>query len=274
MADGTTDGTLQHQVDSLRQQVEAIEVNLLKSRQPWYRTPSVIISTMALLFSFGTTYVSYERTKQQDIHDARAELRTLILRLSALPRENTELFQKYGNNPQALANLSSALNAENALIAKQAAEVIERIPSHVSSTEYYAVGYALGNSGLLDRSLKVLSRAVATSSDVNDEIGALRQYAATLFSAGNPEGGPEHYRKALAIFTKYPSNNHSYIESTHALTEIYWAQMEILQRQCSYAGLHLQEAKKHIEALPPLAFAAQLTGQLADAQKQVGGCRP
>jgi predicted negative regulator of RcsB-dependent stress response len=129
-------------------EIYSLKVALAKHERPWFRRSSVVISVLALLFSLGTTGVSYWHTHQQDIHDARSELRTLIQRLNHLPIEDLEYSRKYENEPKIYGRLSGLLNSENAVIAKQAADVIDRIPSNVSATEYSAVANALIQSAL------------------------------------------------------------------------------------------------------------------------------
>lgn len=273
-AEGPDVESLRATVEGVRREVDALQNHVLKSHQPWYRTPSVLIAALALLFSFGTTFVSYQRTKQQDIHDARTELRTLILRLNALPKENLELTEKFTAKPLYLAGLQSVLNAENALVAKQAAEVIERIPVYVSATEYLTVAYALSNSGLLDKSLQLLAKAVATARDVNDEVGARRQYGGVLFMTGNLEGGRAQFDEALKVFSKYPSANGPFVEFTHALTHLYWSQSEAGQRQCNRAREHTGAAERHLTNLPPAPWTEQVRRQLAEVERQVISCVP
>src|SRR5262249_29566262 len=56
---------------------------------------STLIALAAFLFSFGTTIVSYRRANRQDVHNLKTELRGLLQRLAALPKENLEVMQKY-----------------------------------------------------------------------------------------------------------------------------------------------------------------------------------
>ena len=265
---------VQDSIAAINKELVTVQSKLIRAESPWYRQPALIISLTALLFSFGTTSVSYYRTTQQDIHDARTELRTLILRLSQLPRENIEYSKKYADDSLALGSLSGVLNQENALVAKQAADIINRIPGHVGATEYMSVAGALSNSGLFDPALKLMTRAFAQSADANDEVAILRFFGQTLFATGKLEEGRQKYQAALQIFTKYPTDNQSYIHMTHLFTEMYWSQMETAARQCQFARSHLEEARAHLSSLPPGPGNIPFEGQINQTALAVASCVP
>ena len=265
----TATSTLDKQVNTLQGEVDALQAALAKDERAWYRDPAVVISLLALLFSFGTTAVSYYRTRQQDVHDARAELRTLIQRLGALPRENTELMAKYVEHPLIAAGLSAAVNQENALIAKQAAEVIARIPGYVSATEYLAIANALVASGISEKTAALYERAIAAAHDANDEVNALRTYGAFLFQSGDAGRGRIQFQTALNVFSKYPTRNEYYIGSTHVLTERSWAQAEYGSGGAQEAARHLEKAREYVLRLAPGEFTDQLKGQIREVAKNL-----
>jgi tetratricopeptide (TPR) repeat protein len=265
---------IQSSISVINETIATLQKSSAKVERPWFHQPTLIISLVALLFSFGTTAVSYFRTKQQDVHEARSELRTLILRLNQLPRENIELAKKYETDALTRGGLSGMLNAENALVAKQAADVIGRIPASVGATEYMSVAYALSQSNLLDAALKLIKLALAASNDVNDEVGVLRFYGQLLFSSGDLEGGREKFRSALSIFSKYPNANQYYVQSTHLLTEMYWAQAEAIARQCQYAKSHIAEARVHLALLPPAPSTKGFEDQVYQTDPLVKACVP
>ncbi|MGH6851350.1 MAG: hypothetical protein ACREDD_13045, partial [Methylocella sp.] len=186
---------LKENVAKIKQEVDdALKIASNQRDRQWFRSPSILISLLALLFSFGTTAVSFIRTNKQDVHDARSELRNLIQRLDQIPRENVEYQTKYANDPLVQNQVSALLNSENAMVTKDAADVIDRIPNNVSATEYLAVARALSNSALTDRALKFAKRGLDVSSDVNDEVDLDRFYAGLLFSVGNAEQGRTQYK--------------------------------------------------------------------------------
>ena len=84
--------------ETLKKEVDSLQILLGKERGPWYGKSSVIIAVVALIFSFGTTVVSYVTVHQEDIRDNRREARQILQRLTKLPIENFELIQKNKNN--------------------------------------------------------------------------------------------------------------------------------------------------------------------------------
>jgi hypothetical protein len=264
-------------IANIQQSISVINKELAatsaKADRPWYHDPSLIIALLALLFSFGTTAVSYIRANQQDIHDKRAELRSLILRLNQLPRENLEYSKKYEGEPLIAGGISGLLNGENALVAKQAADVMSSMPGNVSASEYLSVAAALINSGLSETAMKLIKLALPVSNDVNDEVALLRNYAGLLFSAGDLEGGREKFKTALMIFSKYPTTNQYYVETTNALTEMYWAQYEAVARQCPYAKSHVAQAYSHLSVLSPGSYE-NYKSQVDQVQKALDSCNP
>ncbi|MBN1931588.1 MAG: hypothetical protein JW786_08285 [Desulfobacterales bacterium] len=53
----------QEKYDILKREVDALQIQLSKDQKPWHQKPSIIISMLALFFSFGTTGVSYYKTR-------------------------------------------------------------------------------------------------------------------------------------------------------------------------------------------------------------------
>ena len=84
-------------------------------------------------------------------------------------------------------NISSALNSENALVAKQAYEVINLIPAYVEATEYYTVGLALQSSYLFAMAAKMYKSGIDAATDMNDETDLRRGLANLDFTVGDPE---------------------------------------------------------------------------------------
>src|SRR5450755_3406015 len=80
------------------------------SKKRW--DTSTTIAVLAFLFSFGSTLVSYVHTNNQDTSSAKAELRTLIQRLSSIAKE-TSAANRYRQDPGLYNTIVSSLNQEN-----------------------------------------------------------------------------------------------------------------------------------------------------------------
>lgn len=238
-------GRLADRLQLVDSQVADLQEDQVHAKNP-FKDVSTLIAAFAFLFSLGTTVFSYQQAKQTRIHDSRAKLRSLIQRLSALPKENIETLQTYQNNPAALGQISGLLQEENALLAKQAAEVMASIPDQITSSEYILVANALMNSNLVDKASELYERAETVVKDANDGVSILRSRAALYFLQGNFKAGRDTYDRALGIFKSQPSRNRWYEETTHAQTEMLWAQTEMGQKQCPEAKTHIASARGHI----------------------------
>jgi tetratricopeptide (TPR) repeat protein len=213
--------------------------------------------------------VSYLHTRQQDIQEARSELRTLIQRLDRIPIENTEEMNKYADDAGMRASISALFNNENSMAAQQASDIIDRIPGNVGAAEYLNIANALIQSGISDKALKLYPKGLKIANDANDEVNLLRSYGYMLIATGDPENGRAQYRTALNIFQKYPTSNSYMIESYHFMTEKGWANAEALIHQCGYARSHVAQAEIHLTALAPGSMTDQYRAQLNQVRQQL-----
>jgi tetratricopeptide (TPR) repeat protein len=241
----------------------------VQSKKHWYQDLSAVVALFAFVFTLVTSVFSCQQAKQAKIHDERTELRSLIQRLSTLPKENLQAQQTYQNNPSAAGQISGLIQQENALLAKQAAEVMTSIPDQVTSSEYILVANALLNSNLIDQSAELFDRAQTVIKDSNDGVTILRSRAAINFLRGNLQGGRHGYEEALAIFKTQPSGNHYYEETTHALTEMLWAQAELGQKQCPEALAHIGQARGHLAQFLANGVPNYLEPQIAQTERFV-----
>lgn len=263
---------LENDLGSLRSEVE--ELKRAKS-SPWYKNVPTIVSVLALIFSFGTTLVSYQRAAVQDTLGLRSDLRSLLQRLAALPKENLELATQYTNDAAASAFLSGYLNQENSLLARQAAEISRRLPpDQVSSIEYQAIAQALLMSYNVEASVTLFEKATKTADNLNDEVAALRGYANGLFLIGRPEDGRKEYQRALDIFSQYPGYNEYVQVTTHIWTELNWAGAEEGGGFGDRARLHVGNAERLLAKLPAGQGTDQIHGQVVQAKSSLGSTSP
>ncbi len=249
------------------QEIDALQIEAAKAHRPWYRDATVMVALLALLFSFGTTVVSYYRTTQQDVHDSRAELRTLLQRLNVLPRENLELGSKY--DATTAVQLSSMINAENSLIVDQAAQIVARISNHVTTTECLMVARALTQAGRHFESDRLHKQAFDASQTPFDEMAACRSYAQLKFTLGDVQAGREYYQKALEVFQKSPSQVPYLAEWSDAWTESYWATDELNRQNLTEATQYLKKSSALMAKLPQGLASEQVNAQLKDFEKKL-----
>lgn len=166
---------------------------------------TTIIAVAGFLFSFSTTIAAIFRTRKEDIQASRKELRELLERLIAIPRESIDAAKKYGYGG-ALAAYDQIDNQENTLLSRQAAEVAKRLGSnYVSATEYISIGFALRSAFNLQGAQEFLELASNTAVDFNDKIAAIRTMANIDFLLGRPEHGRARYREGIQIFSEFPA---------------------------------------------------------------------
>jgi hypothetical protein len=234
---------------------------------PWYRQVSVIVSLVALLFSIAATYYANEQTARQNDRAARTELGQLIQRLSALPKENADLTAKYADDRTALGTLSGTINAENLVLAQQAADVIDRIPDQVSGAEYFTVASALKVSNSYSRSAKLIDRGLRVDTDPLSREGLLRLKSQLLFEAGDVVGGRAPLQQALEVWHDESAKDQA---TGHTYTELLWSALERQAGNCQEAASHLMRARAAAEHLNPGAARKQLTESVRAAEVPCG----
>lgn len=243
---------LQQDFQLLKREVDSLQVEVMKGEPPWYRNGPIIVSMLALLFSFGTTYVSNERIESQDLLAKKSELRGMLQQLGDLPKENFELIQKYENNPNALAFLGGQLNQENSLLTSQAEHLLSTLPlGAVSAIEAYSVGTSLQAAGEMQRAREMFFLAVGSAINMNDAVAAMRGVANTSFALGELENGRLAFAEALSAFSKFEGHNEFVEKTTHITTLLGWHSAEAAAGFMESARERLEKAKGIAATLPP-----------------------
>jgi hypothetical protein len=254
------------------QEIEALQLTAAReeerSHRPWYREGSLVIAMLALLFSFGTTVVSYARLDQEGLHEARNELTGYLQRLGELPRLAAELQLNHGE--AASAGASGFFNAEMELIANQALAVMNRIPDQVTTTEYLTVGSTFSGTGALAQADELFERGLQVAKTPIERITALRFRADLRYLMDDVEGGRELYREARGVFGQNPIEAPALVAQIDGFTEIRWAGVELNIRECDEARRHADEAER-ITAEYPLAVLTPLLTQLREQLQSVCG---
>ncbi len=260
--------------DDLKQRITELESDVAKlsEKGPFWKTSSFWISVFALAFSVATTVWSAYKADAQELQAARQELRGLLQRLAALPKENLEASRKYASDQAAAQTIGGLINQENAILARQAAEITARLPKNmVSSTEYYAVAMALENAYELNATRRLLNLSIETAADhgdFNSEISARRGLAYLDFMTGKLDDGRSGYRKAREIFAHYPDFDQYTKVYTGFLTELNWASAEAIARGPDEVRAHLDAAAALLTALPPSPGLDSMHQQLDQASAQ------
>ena len=258
---------IKNQYRLLKKEVDALQISLMSSNTPWYKNIPVIVSVLALMFSFGTTFVSHKRIVAQDVQAQKTELRSMLQQLAVLPSKNFELTKKYSDDPRAIAFIGGQLNQENALIAFQAAELIRKLPSNkVAAIEVYSVALALQNSYEIQKANELYHLSYDLAEDMNTAVAAKRGIANSLFQLGQPEAGRVQFQEALNIFSRYKDHNSFIQKSTHITTLLNWSGAEAGVGYVEKSKQKIEEAREIADSLPPGQVTNQLKGQIAQAQ--------
>ncbi len=258
----------QEKYDILKKEVDSLQIQLGKDQKPWHQKPSIIISIVAFIFSFGTTAVSYYKSYKEDVRANRREARELIQRVTRLPIENFELMQRNKGNAFG-ESLSGVINQENILLASQLVELIERYPESFSSTEYFAVAFALSNSNIKDNVPYLFENAVNRAKNYNDYNVSARAYAWYHFTQGNYSEGRKLYKRALAVWSKFPENNSFVVNSVDLVTLMYWSNAELSIGNYSEATDLIKRANDSLAKLQPGPMTESLKRQIADIEGRI-----
>lgn len=258
----------QEKYDILKKEVDSIQIQLSQEKKPFYQNPSIIISMVALLFSFGTTAVSYYKGQQEDVRANRREARELIQRITKLPIENFELMKR--NKGSALGeSLSRMINQENVILASQASELIKRYPESFSSNEYFSVASALLQSNIKDDIPYLLDNAIRKARNYTDYNYSNRTLAMYHFAQGNASEGRKLFKMALAVWDKFPEKNSFVVHSTDVDTLMFWSNAELSINNYSEATNLIERAKDSLKKLPPSAITTSLALQIEDVEKRI-----
>jgi hypothetical protein len=202
----------------------------------------------------------------------RQDLRGLLQRLAALPKENLDLSRRYLGDQQARDWASSLITQESTLLSRQAAEIARALPKGtVSATEYNAIASALQASYNFKGAKEFYDLSLENAKDFDDEIAALRAGANLEFVAGHPESGRVEYQKALGIFSKYQGYDSYTINSTGVGTELSWAFSEASIGKTDLADQHMSNADSYLRNILPGPNYQMLAASIAQGRTSMHG---
>jgi hypothetical protein len=228
--------TLPHQLNTMKQEIDALQIEMAARSRPWYRQASVMVAVSALIFTVATTAVSIRRTTLQDRHNAKVELRELIREMSTISTKAADLGTRSSSNPQAGLLASSLLTTDMIVLANQAADIVDEIPGEVTAAEYYAVASALGANGISDRVLDYYERGIAVAHDTPSHLALRRGLAFTYFAQGDVNGGREAFGEAIDAIDDFPDTIEIYRQAETGYTHLSWAGAELSAGECEAAS--------------------------------------
>ena len=277
MGDSEKIVALEESIDTVKKEVDALQVAVMKTVVPWYRQLATLIALLAFLVSLGTTAVSYYRTARLDIVTARVELRGLIEKMTQLPFTHSRMVREFATDTSTLAGLSADINTQNLILAQQAHAMINYIESStfgkgsVLAEEYMAVAKALQSSFRYDDSENLVREAMSRAGDPTSATGAMRMLAGFSMLRQDSQQMRAHMAKARAIFEeeRFKSVDQLTQDVTNATTELQWAGAELMLGECTKVLPHVNEAKPLVTRLPESPLRGQLMQQLLLLEEQL-----
>jgi len=261
---------LEEKYQALKHEVDSIQVALLNNHPPWYKNIPVIVSILALVFSFATTTLSFQRNQLQDLLERKSELRDMLKTLAQLPTKNLEVMKKYQGDENIQALIGGQINQENSILVSQAVELINNIPeSHLTAIELYSIGVSLQNAYQNDSALAFFNKSERIAIDFNSNVSAKRGIANTLFLLGRIQEGRQAFQETIAVFDEFPGFNEFIQQSTHVQTYILWASVEAATLNFDVAEKHLEKANSIVLTLTPGPFTSQLNTQILHLETQI-----
>jgi hypothetical protein len=249
------------------------EIADLQIQKSWIKNPSTLLALLALLFSVLTTVFTLYRQNQQDTQASRAELRSMLQRLSALPRDTVEASEKYKGSPNVACQISSMLNSEGQLIANQAAQIMRDNPSNISGTDYTLVAYALMNHANVYEAEEILDIAVNKSKSGPDKIVVYRTMEQLRFYMGQFDQARSSYNESVKE-TDLSFNNNA--EAKYALqveNYLLWSEQELTYKNCDASREPLKQAAEYLARMNQTAPAYTLfDSRLKSAQSAALSC--
>jgi hypothetical protein len=264
---------LRENLRTVKAEVDALQIAASAKAAPWYRQTSVLLSIVALLFSFGTTAASSYRVYKQDIQAARIELRGLLQKLTDLPKEMIAKQIDYKDDNNARDAFGRLVNQETTILARQSVEIMNRIEGYISATEYFAVSSALMFAGQMKEAEAMAVKGQQVADNPTDEGPLLRQIATLAFARGEVGRGRALMQEALDVFGKYGETNQYLIRMTKFDTELIWAGAEFSAGKCPEALKRLQSAQSELDLLSDGPQKQMFQVQLVAAQGLLGQCR-
>jgi hypothetical protein len=250
-------------------EIDALQVSNSEKARPWFRQASVMISLLALVFSVAATVYSTQQAQRTEMSNARDRLGQLVQQLLTLPKENAELAVTYKDNPAVARQLVVINTTQMSILARQAADIIHRIPGQVSANEYFGVGWALFQSGNQDLAQTVYEEGLAVAVDWNTRTQMLQSYGELLMTKGELNKGREQMQAALEANDDRPESQRV---SGDATIEVYWAAVEKRLRECDAAEEHVGRARADAGRMPVGAARDSVLAQIGGVTVPDGVC--
>jgi len=262
---------LVQKIEVMKEEIDALQISFMKEKTPWYKNVSTLIAMLALIFSFGTTFISYLHIREQDIQNSKSELRSMLQRLTSLPKENFEIQKKFMDDPVGTGLLGGYINQENTILSRQTLDLIKSLPQdRITAIEFFSTAQALMNAYDIINALECYQKSVEVSNDFNTELAARRGYANLLLYTRKLEEGRQQYESAINIFSRYKGYNRIIQIASNLETELLWAQSEANNNFKDKARIHVEKASGYLKDLPENQLKEGLKRKINQVAENLG----
>jgi tetratricopeptide (TPR) repeat protein len=272
--EGCDPNPVNSRIEVLSEKVSSLEDAAKK--KVWYKEAPTLISLAALLFSFGTTAVTFKRSDDQLTHDRQVELRDLLHKLSAIPQQISEANVKYANDAGTRDYVTAWIVSEQSVLAIEADEVIRKLPaSQQIAADYIAIAYSHSSASRYRAAIDDLNEALKLKPNPDDEIGALWGLGHNNMLIGNVGAARAAYDSAEALADKNASTLDDYSKAIYPIvTLINRAGSEAQAQNVSQARAALEKAKKLVEKLPQTDNPDHFRASISQAEKWIDAPPP
>lgn len=229
--------------------IDDLQRRLAMKERPFYKDGVLITAVCALVLSFVTAITGEYRNSRQYVRDSDNELREIIRRLAALPRETLEVrIALTGKADDVVDLLQGDLLAENNVLAARALALIDALEGHVTPSEYMAVARPLIAAYELVDAERIIREAIACSNSAADRAQANRMLGTVYFLRQDPFRAREALKAAII-----PTDQAApyFANQRNCKTYIEWAGAELAFGAPHEAAERAGDASSLAQALPP-----------------------
>lgn len=218
---------LQRRAASNDEEIYELRVQGAKGKRPWFRDPSVVIASLALVLSLTATVLTQLESSRARNRETRQQLTSYIRQLGDLEQN------------------SGASSNDYLLLADEAAVLMEQVPA--TAIEYILVAEAFSIASEYGRAEEMFGQAERRARSLVELVTIRRGRGFVRLDSGDLEGGREEFDSALRTVEsdQYRATPASVRSQLRFDTELFWLDAELRQHQCSAAREHLSRVQAY-----------------------------
>jgi hypothetical protein len=219
----------------------------------WYKDAATVIALVSLLVSLAASAITIIHTRTQDLQTAHLDLRAVLQRLLAVPKEGLELRETYKGNDDHINFVNTLLQQELNVLASQGANAVRMLgPKVVSSPEYLTIARAQSDAGNAAAQREFITLACSVAKTPGDKLMALRDSGGAMFMDGNVQEGRRQYEAAMQVLNGAAPKSPEFAVTFGVDTQLTWAMLESrIPDNLAVAQAHITQAEQIAGSLPP-----------------------